>query len=396
MDKQTKTRKSNRSGSIYFEEKSKRWRAEIQWNDKNGETHRKSFSSQKKTVVKNKLDAFRKELLITDGNIKSKDITFEDYSEYWMTNIVKNKLKPSSYTRKDVTLNNQVYPYIGNIPINQITHEDIQGLVNTLSNNGLSYSTIKKAYEVVNECIKNYRIKNSIYFNPCEGVTLPSSKQRSISNITFFNDKQIELIKKEAVRQYGTGKPVYRLGHAIIVLMYTGMRIGELLALTWDDVDFDKKTISINKNAVVVKVDDDKEVHYKLLNQNNAKTKSSDRIIPMSEIAMNSLKELKKINGDKKYIMSTQNGKQCSPRNINRMFHSILKQTGIVKEDEDMCGVHSLRHTFATMLFKNGCDVKVVSEILGHSDTKITENIYIHVIQQQKVEAMKNIDNFSS
>jgi site-specific recombinase XerD len=58
-------------------------------------------------------------------------------------------------------------------------------------------------------------------------------------------------------------------------------------------------------------------------------------------------------------------------------------------------GLHSLRHTFATMLFSNGCEVKVVSELLGHSNTKITENIYIHVIQQQKVKAIKSIDKFS-
>ena len=71
-------------------------------------------------------------------------------------------------------------------------------------------------------------------------------------------------------------------------------------------------------------------------------------------------------------------------------------QTGIAKTEQDCCGVHTLRHTFASMLFQNGCDIKVVSEILGHSDTKITENIYIHVIQQQKVKAIQGIDKFCS
>ncbi len=116
----------------------------------------------------------------------------------------------------------------------------------------------------------------------------------------------------------------------------------------------------------------------------------------MSEMTIKVLQELKKINGDKKYVMSTTSGNQVTPRNINRMFHSILKQTGIISDENNTYGVHTLRHTFASMLFQNGCDVKVVSDILGHSDTKITENIYIHVIQQQKVKAIQDIDKYSN
>ncbi len=87
------------------------------------------------------------------------------------------------------------------------------------------------------------------------------------------------------------------------------------------------------------------------------------------------------------------------PSNINRMFHSVLIGAGIAKDKKDkehLCGVHVLRHTFASMLFENGCDVKVVSEILGHSDTKITENIYIHLLQKQKVKAIQDIDKYST
>ena len=94
--------------------------------------------------------------------------------------------------------------------------------------------------------------------------------------------------------------------------------------------------------------------------------------------------------------MSTENGTLITPVNINRMFHGILKKSGALKEDDDLCGVHTLRHTFASMLFQNGCDVKIVSELLGHSSTKITENIYIHVIQQQKIKAIQDIDKYSS
>lgn len=393
-NKKTQTRKSNGEGSIFFDAKGNKWVAEIQWTDKNGKKHRKKFSGQKKTIVKNKLDEFKRQLIISQGDIEKSDITFEEFATQWMLE-QKHKLKPTSYARKEVTLINQVYPYIGSTPINDIHHKDVQNMVNKLIENKLSYSTIKKAYEAVRGCFKSYRIKTRTSLNPCEGITLPENIQHEVSDIVFFNEQQRELIKNEAVRQYSSGTPVYRLGHAIIILMYTGLRIGELLALKWEDIDLDKKTIVVNKNAVVAKISDNTGTHYKLTNQKSTKTKSGNRILPMTEIARKSFVEISKINGDKEFVLSSKNNKQLSPRNINRMFHSILKQTGITKNNETY-GVHTLRHTFASMLFQNGCDVKVVSEILGHSDTKITENIYIHLIQQQKIKAIEDIDKYSN
>lgn len=396
MNKTKDTRKSNGSGSIYYDEKRERWIGEIQWNDKKGEKHRKRFANKKQSVVKNKLKEFKRELAIANGNISSEDITFKEFADYWLSSVLKNKLKPTSYTRKEVTLINQVYPYIGNIPITQITHFDIQNMVNQLTDKELSYSTIKKAYEAVNGCIKEYRIKTATQFNPCEGISLPTNSQKSVSNITFFDEKQRNLIINEATRKYKTGRPVYRLGYVIIILMYTGMRIGELLALTWDDVNLINKTININKNAVIVKTTEDGNNHYKLSTQNSTKTKSSYRTIPMSQIAYNAFQEIQKITGNMDYVVSSANNKQINPRNINRMFHNILTQTGIAKDHSEFCGVHTLRHTFASMLFNNGCNVKVVSELLGHSDTKITENIYIHLIKEQKIKAIQDIDKYSN
>ena len=101
--------------------------------------------------------------MLSSGNISADEVSFEDYSRYWFENVVKNKLKPTSYNRKKITLEKQVYPYIGNIPLSQLTHSDIQNMINALSNKGLSYSTIKKAFEAVNGCIKEYRIKKSVF-----------------------------------------------------------------------------------------------------------------------------------------------------------------------------------------------------------------------------------------
>ena len=388
-------RNSNGNGSIYYDESRKRWRAQIKWTDKAGEKHVKKFVGSKKTEVKSRLDEFRRQLLISNGEISTGNVSFQEFANHWLTSSLCNKLKPTSYQRKEVTLVNQVYPHIGNIPIDQLTHTDVQNMVNELHESGLSYSTVKKAYEAVNGCLREYRIKAGSAFNPCEGISLPTTSERPISDIVFFNEIQRTLVRDESVRKYKTGKSVYRLGHSIIVLMYTGLRIGELLALKWADVDFVNKTISVDKNAVVYKVVEGAESHYRLVNQNSVKTLSGRRKVPLTDIAYQSLQELFKITGSFEFVMSSKNGKQVSPRNINRMFHSILLQTGIAKHPDEFCGVHVLRHTFASMLFKNECDIKVVSDLLGHSDTKVTENIYIHLIQDQKVKAIQDIDKYS-
>ena len=140
-------RNSNGSGSIFYDESRGRWRAQIQWTDKSGEKHIKKFVGAKKSEVKSRLENFKRQLIISSGNISSSSVSFQEFADNWLVSSLKNRLKPTSYMRKEVTLRNQVYPYIGNIPIDQLTHTDIQEMVNSLRQAGLSYSTIKKAYE---------------------------------------------------------------------------------------------------------------------------------------------------------------------------------------------------------------------------------------------------------
>ena len=106
--------------------------------------------------------------------------------------------------------------------------------------------------------------------------------------------------------------------------------------------------------------------------------------------AFTALSELRNITGEYEYIVTSSKGERIRPSRLNLTFHSILKAVNI-----ERVGVHTLRHTFATMLFNNGCEVKVVSELLGHSNTKITENIYIHLIQKQKIKAIESLDKYT-
>ena len=388
-------KRSNGEGSIYFDEKQKTWRAEIRWVDTAGEQHRKSWREKKKTAVKAKLDEFKKQLLLANGNFNPNDVAFKEFAEYWVHNILKPTVKPTSYARKVDTLKNQVYPYLESVRVNQITHSDIQFMVNDLSKKGFSYSTVKKAYEAVGGCLRYYRIKNRVAFNPCEGIVMPQSIKKLESDIKYFAEEERKKICDRAMQTYPTGTPIYRLGSAFVLLMYTGMRAGELCALRWDDIDFNDRTINVSKTAVEMTVTEpDGTSHRPLVIQENTKTFNGIRIIPMSQKAYEALMEMKKVTGNEEYVMTSSNHNHIRPSRIDTTFNQLLNAAGLKKEDESY-GVHTLRHTFASMLFDKGCEVKIVSELLGHANTKITENIYIHIIKKHKVKAMQLLDSFT-
>lgn len=377
--------------TIYFDSSKNLWRANVTY-QQDGNKQRKVISSKDKEELPLKIEEFDDLITKDSHQRKEKGPLFQNYADKWLENIQKIKLKPSTYDVKYRTYKNYVRPNLGKKRIENITYDDVQSLIVMLNNMNYSYSIIKKAFDFVNECLRNYRVANRLSYNPCEGIELPKKKEKDISEHRFFSADERKLIENEASRKYANGTPVYEHGDIILFLMYSGLRYAEFAALTWKDIDFEEKTISITKSSVYTCVDGKNQ----FVNQTNTKTKSGMRIIPLTKKAEKALINMKKKNGSQSdYLITTKRQKQITPGNLNKTLHRILHNANILEESKS-CGVHTLRHTFATMLFENGCQTKVVSELLGHSSTKITENIYIHIIQKQKVKAIDGIDKFCS
>ena len=386
-----KNKREHGQGTIYLR-KDGRWYGAVQngYNE-NGKpkmiTVYGKTGAEAKRKLKEKIKLINSDGLILQNNT-IKNITVEEYCTNWLKNVKVNELKPSSYDRKELTLSNQVYPSIGMLQLSQLSIDDVQEMVNQLKQKELSYSSIKKAYEAINECCKYAIIRGDLQKNPCTGVTLPKNLKHQDGDIKFYTDKQVESLLKQATIKYNNGKNKYRLGYGIQLLLYTGLRIGEALALTWEDVDIQNKTIKVNKNLKQVKNRDDNQSVYKIIIQNSTKTNSGTRIVPLNNKSIEALKQIKEITGQYKYVFSTETGNNVSARTCDRMFRKIQENCGF----KEIYGVHALRHTFASLLFKKGVDVKTVSEILGHKDVSVTYNTYIHLIQEQKVSAMKLLD----
>lgn len=365
-----------------------KWRGQliIGVNPNNGKDIRKSFYGKTKSEVQKQMKEYRESGEKFEPDNVSK-LSLRQYMNDWLETTKKPTLKPASYDRLERTCENQIYPHLGIMQFSQIKDREIQIFLNERASK-ISYSSLKKVYEALNGVFKIASIRQHVSVNPMLTVVLPARADDELSDVRFFNEEQITKIKAEAIRKYSTGKDVYRLGYAFILLLNTGMRMGEALALSWDDIDFDNRLINIHKSVASVKDRSDSDKKSKLIVQDMPKTKKSIRIITMNDGAYNALQYIKGINGNKPYVLARESGSLGSPSMLDKAFRKIQKHCDI----SPILGVHALRHTFASILFKNNIDVKTVSELLGHSGTTITYNTYIHLISEQKIKAVKIID----
>ena len=392
-----KTAKRNREygrGSVYFRQSDQRWVGKYKIGTKsNGKPDVKVVYGKSEAECHRKLNAIIDESKKTDY-VEVQNDSVENYMQSWLVNIKKNELKPKSYDRLEQTLELYVYPNIGDKQLLGLNSGDIQKLINKLRDQNYSYSTIKKAYDAINSCFKLGVIQKTVALNPAVGVTIPSKKLFRRSKIHFYTQEEANKLIEASQKKYKNGSRVYQLGSFVPLLINTGLRMGELLALRWqEDIDLSNSTLTVHNNIVYVKNRDevDKPGH-KIVEQESVKsTAGQDRTIPLNADAKNALLDLQKETGGKTYVMSTGNGTIVSPRNLDRIFRRIAKTAGM--PEEKIYGVHALRHTFATLLLSNNVEIKTVSELLGHSDISITYNTYIHVIKEQKKKALDTIPN---
>lgn len=319
---------------------------------------------------------------------KFKKESVESYMTNWLETVKKPSLKRRSYDRIEQSLQYQVFPEIGDIPLKKLTTNDIQRMLNKISEER-SYSTAKKAYDNINACLNLAVIKGELISNPVLGAVLPKNKVRS--DVSSYTEEQVRLIANEAVSLYKNGNVKYRYGYALILILNTGMRVGEALYLRWKDVNLEKRHIYVHGNVSVVKTHDKDGKSYELIEQDSPKTDKSNRYISLNDNAVNALINLRKIIGDSSRVIATSNGTITSPHKIYDTMKRILEHCEIYGAVDI---VHALRHTFATMLIRQGEDIKVVSELLGHSDVSTTIRIYYHTIEEQKHSAVQKLNNF--
>lgn len=342
--------------------------------------------------VEKKMEDFRISTL--KGEVVAKKIFVNDYIESWLVDVKKPSLKPASYDRLERTYQSQIKnSLVGRCQLGNIRTIDIQKLINDKSE-VLSYSSLKKIYELLNSCF-NYAVAiRDMNFNPVMAVKMPKKEnlKKQTKSIDVFLPEELEKIEQVAGICYCTGKVKYKHVYLFILLANTGMRAGEALALTWKDVDLEKRLIHVNKNASMV-IDRKGETgkKYKTL-ITTVKTRSGNRVIPCNDKAMKALTylkeyhELRDIHSD--FVVCNEQGNMLNQKTLPHILEKILKAAGVRYRN-----VHSFRHTFATNLIQAGVDVKVVSQLLGHHSVKITYDTYVHTKLDSAIEAVNMLND---
>ena len=339
-----------------------------------------------KKLAEFRLRAMRKEVI-------ADRIVVNAYIEKWLENVKKPSLKSSSYDRLERTYINQIRDTpVGRCQLGTVTAMDLQRLINRYSQD-FSYSTVKKVYELLHCCFQYAVLNREMPFNPMEVVAMPKKENmaKATKEIRIFSQEELKKIEALVSIVYGSGRPRYKYAYFFIFLANTGLRAGEALALTWEDVDFETRMIAINKSVATIRNRATEENEkYKVI-VTSVETKNGNRFIPLNDKAMKALLWLKRYQSDNgiktQQIICTDKGNRISQKTLPHLLSTVLDAAGVPYRN-----VHAFRHTFASHLIDAGVDVKVVSQLLGHSSVKVTYDTYVHVGNERAIEAVKSLD----
>lgn len=303
---------------------------------------------------------------------------YKEWLNDWINHYVRITAKARTVVRYTEIINKHICPSLGDQEMNLLSSIELQKFVTELlakgnkrTGEGLSSSAVNSIITVIKNSLSvayGLRLINS---NPAESIKRPKSVEKKIECFSISEQKQIEqeiLIDK---RKYLYG---------VVLCLYTGLRIGELLALEWQDIDFTNGALSVNKTCYEGKK---REGGFGRV-VDSPKTESSRRVIPLPKQIMPMLKKAKK-NSDSEFVIAKSN-KPLSVRTYQRNFATLLEKLHIAHR-----GFHALRHTFATRAIECGMDVKTLSEILGHKDPTITLNRYAHSLMDHKKDMMNRV-----
>lgn len=385
-----KSKRDNGDGCIR-KRKDGSWEARIQiGTNEMGKPKIKAFYAKTQSEVKSKLKDYKKEIALGINEVSRLKVS--EYIDHWLRLYKYNSIKRSSYDRLESIFEHHVKNTIGQFQMGNISTIDIQKLINEKSEY-LSYSSVKKIVDLLNPCFSHALILGDIGKNPMLGVVMPKQSSMKVQTkvVEEYSEDDIKKIIDVIDSTFTKSCKLYRYSPIYQFMLNTGLRAGETLALTWDKIDFDKKTVTVDSNISYVNNRDDKVKTKKVIIFTDTKTKNGTRVIPLNKKAIAALNEIitrnEVQNIKSEYVVCDLNGNYVTPRNFQRTLDSLLKRANV-----EHTGLHALRHTFGSRALRNGVEIKVVSELMGHGNINITYNKYIHILKEQKVQAVSVLD----
>ena len=285
----------------------------------------------------------------------------------------KQYVKRSTFAAYTLLIENHILPTFGEMAL--VEEQDVQTFVFRKLNEGLSHKTIKDIL-IVLKMILRFGAKNQMTEYRQIDIKFPTERDKhSIDILNRSHQKQT----MEYIRLHFTFK---NLG--IYICLSAGMRIGEICALTWDDLDVENGIVHVRKTIQRIYVIEEHRKYTEVI-LDTPKTKNSIREIPMTKNLLKMIRPIKKIVNGNFYVL-TNEPKPTEPRTYRNYYKQFMQSLGL-----PLMKFHGLRHSFATRCIVSKCDYKTVSVLLGHSNISTTLNLYVHPNLEQKKRCMEQM-----
>ena len=307
--------------------------------------------------------------------------TVKDFLNYWLEEVHRASLKISTYALYRRHLDKHIIPALGYIQLRQLTTDQVQAFCSKKLREGLAGGTVKLLLIILDEALKDAVKWHRISTNVCAMVTPPKITPHEIQPLTREQAQKLLAVAQGS-----------RISCLLTLAIATGMRLGEILALRWSDLNLDEGMLQVRHTVDFI------QKHG--LVESDPKTASSKRSIALPQFVVDALKQQHTIVleaqaqaglkwQDKGLVFPNRRGNYFSRSWLTSIFKKLLQEAGL----PDM-RFHDLRHSAATILLTMGVHPKVVQEILGHSNISITLNTYSHVLPSMQRDAMNDMDAF--
>lgn len=303
---------------------------------------------------------------------------YKEWLMNWLANYVMPNYKNRTCTRYTNIVTQHIIPKLGEYDLSELTPFIVQQFITELISNGnlkngkgLAANTVNSIITVIQQSMKTAKQLKFVDEYEMNNLKRPKIEEKPVECFTVGEQKKIEQAVREDKREKMLG---------VLICLYTGLRIGELMALEWADIDLQKRELWVTKSC-----HDGKDENGKICRiTGTPKTTHSTRVIPIPKQLVPIMRDMKKRSNSP--LVITDKGKIPSVRAYQRSFELLLTKIDVPKH-----GFHSLRHTFATRAIECGMDVKSLSEILGHKNSTVTLNRYVHSMMEHKMSMMDKL-----
>lgn len=304
--------------------------------------------------------------------------TFKELGAEWLEH-QKGYIKESTFALYNYQLRKYIFPVLGEMHLCDITEETLQNMIFVLADergNNLSENSIKSILTLTKSCLRYGDLRGYAIYKNCR-LRLPKTA-KATRQIQIFSAREQKLIIASITGDLSCKN------FGILLSLYTGLRIGEVCALQWQDFDMENRILHVRKTVQRIYEYETESNKKTRLSIAIPKTVTSMREIPVSSCIYDAAKVLQSGRGTD-YVL-TNSEKVMEPRVYREFYHKFLERNNL-----RMLKYHSLRHTFATRCIEMGTDYKTVSELLGHANISITLNLYVHPDMETKRKCMERV-----